>query len=168
MHTLIKTAYAENVPNKIFINTTYDVDIMVNIDNIYTSDNMTYMVRVYDMYGTQMAHKKITNDFDQGEDQQQHKFTVKLKKTKLGFTLVKVVVELYRVFSTSPTENFVDSDTVAFMTEGISRLEPLPGLSVRPFPPAEEKDNSEGKAAFWIATPSLFTLLTLFRRRRQD
>lgn len=168
MGALIRNAYADNVPNKVFINTSYDIIITVNIDDIFTTDNKTYVVQIVDQNGFVMAKQEIKNHLGQGEDQQQWKFNITLWKHSLGFKLVKVFVELSELKKPSMTENWIDTDTVAFMTEGINLLLPLPEFPLFPFIQEGEKDTTKGKAAFWIVTPSILTLLTLFKRRRRD
>lgn len=149
MGAFIHNAYASNVPDFVPVGSTYEAEITVNVDDIFTGETFKWKLKIFDMFGFLLDTQELVNPPGAGKDQQQWKFKVKLKKTEKGSKLVKIVVELYKLQKPSVDkpfkENFTDSDTVSFITTGVSfgdiaPIEPLPF----PFFPLKEDKKKSG------------------------
>ena len=139
--------YIRNVygtaPSAVVIGNTYDVELTVNVDDIAANiDYLWYKLEFFDLEYNLLTYQFIKG----GESQQQWKFKVKLKKTKLGPKLVPITVELSKYNPNTGKLTWVDKDTVSFLVTGylFGNLPPfvpeLPELPQFPSPPKENNN----------------------------
>lgn len=171
MGAFIRQIYVENPPEFSFVGETFPVTLVIDIDDIFTTETSVYVFKVINTSGNFQWEIEAINPLGKSNSQKQWKLKVDAQAVIHGLQMLDITVGLYRRNKTTMKDMWIDSDTTSFIIKGITFQDLVPPFEpAHPLiiPEAQKKKDTKGKAAFWITMPTLLTILPLFRRRRRE